>query len=428
MQNIHNGSVTVPLWFFALLLVIIAVLALIIWSVKRRPRPNLTRTDTDGANVVPSVSGLVQSTVVAGNAVEIIENGTYFDRLFADIEAATSTVNVETFLAKEGEVTQRLANLLIDCAERGVAVRLMLDGSGGRHFGKLDVKRMRNAGCQVAMFHPFHVRNIGRLNQRTHRKIAIIDGRIGYVGGHCLTDDWLGNAQDKKHNRDITARVEGPVVHQIQSAFTDNWIEETGEVISGNEFFPELHECGKTHAMIAFETPMGGPSTLKLLHYLAIKEAKTSLTIQNPYFLPDPDAREGLVQAVERGVAVRIMIPETHATDAKLVSHASHHHYGTLLKHGVRIFDYEHTLLHQKVFTVDHAWSSIGSTNFDDRSFEINKEIALVVYDKNIARQLEEIFERDAKHARERSFEEWTKRPILHKLKDGVLFMLNEQL
>ena len=429
MQNIHNGAVTIPLWLFVLLLFIIFMLALVIWSVKRRPRPNLSRSDSETKNVMASVAGLVQATVVGGNAVELIQNGAYFERLFADLEAAKSTINFETFLSKEGEVTRRFANVLIDCAARGVAVRVMLDGSGGRRFGKTDVKRMQNAGCQVAMFHPmFHVRNIGRINQRTHRKIAIIDGRIGYIGGHCLTDDWLGDGDGRKHNRDISARVEGPVVRQMQSVFTDNWIEETGEVISGDKFFPELKECGPTPAMIAFESPMGGPSALKLLHYLAIKEAKKSLTIQNPYFLPDPDARQGMVEAIERGVAMRIMIPETHATDAKLVSHASHHHYGTLLKHGVRIFDYERTLLHQKVFTVDRAWSSIGSTNFDDRSFEINKEVSLVVFDENIAQELEETFERDAHHARERTFEEWTKRPLFHKLKDGVVFLLNEQL
>jgi cardiolipin synthase len=427
-NGIHNGAVSVPVWLFVLMLLAIFLLALIIWSLKRRRRPNLGGTSNDSASLLPMAGGLLQTTVVEGNRIELLQNGDFFERLFADIESASTTINLESFLAKHGEVTRRLTDLLERKACAGVEVRMMLDGSGGRHFGKSDIKRLKSAGCTVGAFHPFVLSNVGRFNQRTHRKIAIIDGRIGYVGGHCLVDGWLGDAQDKEHFRDVTARVEGPVVTQVQSTFTDNWIEETAEVIGGSKFFPQLAEAGESKALVAFASPMGGPSTLKLLHYMAIKEAKVSITLQNPYFLPDPDARQALLEAVKRGVEVRIMIPATDATDAKLVSHASHHHYGTLLKGGVRIFDYQRTLLHQKVFTIDHAWSSIGSTNFDDRSFEINREVALVVFDEEIARQLEETFERDLQHATERNLKDWSKRPIAHKLLDGSAFLLNEQL
>lgn len=423
-----RNAVTIPLWLLALLILVIFILGIIVWSVKRRRRPRLANTSRDGGTLQETMAGLLQSTIVGGNAVELIQNGEFFTRLFADLEAARSTINIETFLCKEGELTHRLTEILLRKRDEGIEVRLLLDGSGGRRFGKRDAKRLRDAGCTLQKFHPFRLSNLGRLNQRTHRKMAIVDGRVGYVGGHCLVDTWLGTAEDKKHFRDITARIEGPVVNQLQSAFTDNWIEETGEVISGETFFPKLEECGKTRAQIAFVSPTGGPSTLKLLHYMAISTAKKSITIQNPYFLPDPDARKALLDAVKRGVEVRVMIPETHATDAKLVSHASHHHYGTLLKGGVRMFDYEQTLLHQKVFTVDHCWSSIGSTNFDDRSFEINDEVSLVVYDEAIAQQLEETFEADLKHATERNLQAWKKRPALHKLKDFSAFLLNEQL
>lgn len=421
-------AITIPLWVLALLIFTILVLGLIVWSVKRRRRLKLEQTSGDSDSLLPTMAGLLQSTIVGGNAVEILQNGAFFDRLFADLEAAQSTINIETFLCKEGEVTRRLTDLLLAKRKKGIEVRVLVDGSGGKGYGKSDLKRLREAGCPVRKFHPFRISNLGRLNQRTHRKIVIIDGRIGYVGGHCLVDTWLGDAEDKQHFRDISARVEGPVVNQIQSAFTDNWIEETGEVIAGEKFFPELEEAGESDAQIVFISPTGGPSTLKLLHYVAINEAKKSITIQNPYFLPDPDARQALLEAVKRGVEVRVMIPDTAATDAKLVSHASHHHYGTLLKGGVRVFDYQQTLLHQKVFTVDHAWSSIGSTNFDDRSFEINDEISLVVYDKAIARELEKTFTADAKLSEERSLEEWKKRPVGHKLVDGSAFLVNEQL
>jgi cardiolipin synthase len=420
--------VQMPLWLVVLLLVVIGVLILIIWSLKRRRRPNLAMTEKAKGGLQPTIEGLLQTTLVRGNRIELLQNGAYFDSLFRDVAAAKATITIETFLCKQGEVTRKLTDLLEKKAREGVTVRVLVDGSGGKNYGRDDVKRLRAAGCSMRKFHPFRLSNLGRLNQRTHRKLAVIDGRIGYVGGHCLVDSWLGNAEDKKHFRDISARAEGPVVRQFQSAFTDNWIEETGEVIAGEGFFPKLEEQGDSPAHVVFVSPIGGPSTLKLLHYVAIAGAKKSITIQNPYFLPDPDARKELIEAVKRGVSVRIMMPANAATDAKLVSHASHHHFGTLLRGGVRIWEYQQTLLHQKVFTIDGEWSSIGSTNFDDRSFEINDEVSLVVFDPKVAAQLEEAFEADRKLARERTFDEWPKRNAFHKLVDGAAFMLNEQL
>lgn len=423
-----RGTVALPVWLVGFAVLTFVVLTLVLWSVKRRRRPTLEETSAADGTLMETLAGLVQSSVVSGNRVELVENGAFFDRWLADIAAARSSINIETFLCRQGAVTRRLTEVLLRKRREGVEVRLLVDGSGGRKYGRADVRRMQKAGCQVRKYHPFVPSNLGRLNQRTHRKIAIIDGRVGYVGGHCLTDHWLGDAQDREHYRDITARVEGPIVNQLQSAFTDNWIEETGEVFSGERFFPTPEPAGPSKAHLVFVSPIGGPSTLKLLHYIAINEAKRSITIQNPYFLPDPDARKALLEAVKRGVEVKVMIPSTAATDAKLVSHASHHHYGTLLEGGVRIFDYEQTLLHQKVFTVDGEWSSVGSSNFDDRSFEINDEVSLVVWDRELAARLEQIFERDARNAVERHQAEWKKRSLLHKLQDGAAFLLNEQL
>lgn len=423
-----SDMITLPLWVAGLVGAFIIILIAIIWSLQWRQRPNLEHARRGSSGFLPTMAGLLQTTIVTGNRVELIQNGAFFDRLFADLEAATTTINLETFLSRKGKITRRLTDILVKRAAEGVEVRVLLDGSGGRRFGRHDLKRLVAAGCSVSKYHPFNLHNLGRFNQRTHRKMVIIDGRVGYIGGHCLVDNWLGDAEDKKHFRDITARIEGPIVNQLQSAFTDNWVEETMEVIAGDTFFPELEPCGPTPGQIVFISPIGGPSTLKLLHYLAINEAQESITVQNPYFLPDPDARKALLDAVTRGVEVRVMIPATHATDAKLVSHASHHHYGTLLKGGVRLFDYQRTLLHQKVFVIDHRWSSVGSTNFDDRSFEINDEVSLVTFDEDIAKQLEDTFERDLQHAKERHFGEWSKRNPLHKLVDGSAFLLHREL
>ena len=421
--------IAIPIWLLVLLAGAVLILSVLVWSVKRRSRPHLKLDTHDSFHeLLPSIAGVTQGAIVPGNRIELFQNGAWFEALYKDLESAQHSIHFETFLAKKGEITRRVAEILSRKARDGVRVRLMLDGSGGRHFGDDSIRQMRDAKVEVVFFHPINFRNLGRWNNRTHRKLVILDGKIGHIGGHCLVDSWLGDAQDKKHFRDISARVEGPVVLQLQSAFSDNWIEETGEVMVGDEFFPHAEKVGDTSAHAVYVSPTGSPSTVKVLHYVAMKAAQKSITIQNPYFLPDPDARDTLVEAVRRGVEVRVMIPEESASDSPLVQHASHHHYGTLLKGGVRIFDYKRTLLHQKVITVDHCWSAIGSTNFDDRSFEINDEVSLVAFDEKLARQFEETFERDLQHCVERKLDAWRRRPVLHKLKDGLAFLVNEQL
>jgi cardiolipin synthase A/B len=422
-------TIALPLWVFALMVLAIVALIVVLWSVKRRRRPHLQMGSAGSLDeLIPSLVGNTQGTLLEGNNVEVLQNGGFWDAVFRELEQARRTINFETFLSKEGELTRRMAATLCRKAREGVEVRVMLDGSGGKEFGKESLAEMCDAGIRVRKYHPLVFRNLGILNNRDHRKLFVIDGRIGFVGGHCLVDSWLGDAEDKKHFRDISARVEGPVVQQLQSTFVENWLEECGEVLAGEQFFPKLEPVGDMRAHAVWTSPAGSPSTLKLLHYMAIHAATKSITIQNPYFLPDPDARDSLVDAVKRGVKVRIMIPHTSASDSKIVQHASHHHYGTLLKGGVQLFDYEKTLLHQKVFVVDGCMASIGSTNFDDRSFEVNDEVSLVVYDESIARELEETFERDLAHAKEVHFEPWKKRPVLHKLQDFTAFLFNEQL
>jgi len=420
--------IEIPLWVVILFAVMFIALVIMFWSVKRRRQPRLELDATDIEDLAPSIAGLTQGTLVRGNAVELLQNGELWDRLFADLEAAKKTINFETFLCKEGELTRRLTEMLCRKAKAGVQVRLLMDGNGGKHYGDEGLKRLDECGVHIARYHPVLISNLGILNNRDHRKITVIDGRIGYVGGHCLVDTWLGKAEDKKHFRDITARVEGPVVAQLQSAFSENWIEETGEVPGGANFFPELEPAGDIGAHAVWVSSAGSPSSVKLLHYLLIRAAKRRITIQNPYFLPDPDARKALLDAVKRGVEVRVMIPATDASDMPVVQHASHHHYGTLLKGGVKLYDYHPTLLHQKVITIDECWSAVGSTNFDDRSFELNDEISLVIYDEGIARELEQTFDNDLKHATAPTLEEWKHRPWHHKLIDFTAFVFNEQL
>lgn len=422
-------TVTLPYWSVGLIALVFVILVVVVWSVKRRRRPRLKfASDAEFKEMIPSIVGLTQGTLTNGNRIELVQNGEFFEWLFRDLEAAQQTINFETFLTKRGELTHRLTEILSKKSRDGVQVRMMLDGTGGKHFGHTDLKTLRQSGVRVHKYHPIRFSNIGVLNNRDHRKLVVIDGRTGYIGGHCFVDTWLGNAEDRKHFRDISARIEGPVVRQLQSAFAENWIEETGEVVGGPEYFPELEPRGEKQAHGVWLSPQGSPSTLKLLHYMAIHAARKSITIQNPYFLPDPDARKALLAASARGVKVRAMIPATEASDSPLVQHASHHHYGTLLKGGIELYDYQRTLLHQKLIVIDSCWCALGSTNFDDRSFEVNDEISLGICDQEIALELEATFDRDLEHAKQVHLAEWKKRPAMHKLRDFCAFLFNEQL
>jgi cardiolipin synthase A/B len=422
-------SIAVPLWLLATLVLIILGLVLVLWSVKRRRQPHLELESEAGIEeLARSIAGATMTTRTMGNQIEILQDGAFFDALFRDMQAARESINFETFLAKEGELTRRMSELLAVKAREGVEVRMLLDGSGGKHYGKDELRSLREAGVRIAKFHPIRVSNLGLINNRDHRKITVIDGRIGYTGGHCLVDNWLGEGQDREHFRDISVRVEGPVVAQLQSAFSENWSEETGEVVGGPQFFPELEPAGDATACAVWVSASGNPSSVKVLYYMAIHAAKRRITIQNPYFLPDPDAREALAEAVKRGVEVQVMIPATDASDAPWVQHASHHRYGMLLEAGVKLYDYHRTLLHQKVLVVDEIWVAVGSTNFDDRSFELNDEIALVIEDRDLARRFEEIFEEDMKHATAVDAAEWDRRPWRHKAIDFTMFLFNEQL
>ena len=405
------------------------LLSLVLWSVKRHRDPVLTVERTDPvADLVPSIAGLSHGAVVAGNAVEILENGAFFEAMFEDIAKAKASVHFETFLWKEGILGRRLVDALVERRRAGIEVRVLVDADGGKEMGEEAQHRLREANCKFAFFHRKRLRDIGKVNRRDHRKLLVIDGRIGYAGGHCIVDIWLGDARNSGEVRDVGIRMQGPVVHDLQSTFGENWVDETGELFIGTHVFPELEKAGKVTMHIARVKPEGAPPAVKILHHLVLGLARERLWIQNPYFLPDREAIDAMVQAVRRGVDVRVMVPSAEASDFPAVQHAAHRNFETLLAGGVRIFEYPKTLLHQKVMTIDGIWSAIGSSNFDDRSFEINDEITLGLVDAGVAARFEAIFEKDARECAELELGNWRERGLWHKLKDNTLYLFNEQL
>jgi cardiolipin synthase A/B len=408
---------------------IVVFFGFVIWSIKRHRDPEL-RIDFDGSiqDLVPSLAGLTLGSVSEGNAVELLENGAFFDALLGEIGAARRSVHFETFLWKEGVLGERVANALADRARAGVAVRVLLDANGSRRMGKSAESRLSQSGCKLAKFHPWRPWNIGVFDERDHRKIAVVDGRVAFVGGHCIVDEWLGNAQDKRHFGDVSLRLRGPIVNVVQGAFSENWVGETGELFVGDDVFPRLEPEGDVTIHAAFLKPENSAPAVKIHHHAAICCARKRIWIQNPYFIPEPAAIDAMGKAVDRGVDVRVLMPAASGSDNPIVQHAGHRNFEKMLRCGVRLFEFPRTLLHQKVMTVDGAWCSVGSSNFDDRSFETNDEIALGILDSALAERLDGIFEKYAGEAREIRLDVWKRRPLVHKLVDQVLYAFNEVL
>jgi len=416
-----------------LLIVLVAAIVvlqtLIIWSIKRHRDPDLQIEGSSSIDeLAPSLAGLSLGTAVAGNAVEILENGAYFDVLLQEIRRAKRTLHFETFLWTDGVLGQRMAQALSERARAGVTVRVLLDAVGCKKIGKAVESGMKEAGCRVVKFHRRNIRNIGVINERDHRKLVVVDGRVGFVGGHCIVDSWLGSAQDKDHFADVSVRLRGPIVNTVQSAFSENWAGETGELFVGEDVFPALETAGNVTIHAAFLKPEGSAPAVKILHHTVICLARERIWIQNPYFIPEPEAIDALGAAVRRGVDVRVMMPSASGSDNPVVQHAGHRNFEKLLRCGVRLFEYPDTLLHQKVMTVDGVWCAIGSSNFDDRSFEINDEITLGIRDSATAKQLDAIFEKYAPRCKEIELEAWRKRGLGHRLIDNTYYLLNEIL
>ena len=422
-------TIEMELWLFLVLVAMTLILVVALWSVERGRAVRLTVKGVDSLReALPSIAGATHGTLVDGNSVEVLQNGDgFFPRLLADIAAAKETIHVESYVWWKGDICRRVAEALAARARAGVEVRVLLDASGSAKMDGDLLKLMRDAGCQVRKYRPPRPSNLGRMNRRDHRKIAVMDGRIGYVFGHGFADEWTGHAQDKEHWRDTGARVLGPIVGGLQSAFSENWTEETGEVLVGPKFFPPLQPAGHVRTHLAYYFDHGSVSSVDLLYRLAFASARRELWIENPYLAPDDDVLELLRDAADRGVDVRLMMPG-EITDAQIVRHAGHAWYDTLLAHGVKIWEYQRTLNHQKVVVVDGVWSHIGSTNLDNRSFATNDEISLGIVDEAIAAQLKAAFQHDVEDAKPILLQEWRARSWTHKLRDWASYRANDQL
>jgi cardiolipin synthase A/B len=367
---------------------------------------------------VPSAHALASSSPLKGNRVELLENGDQiFPSMLAAIEGAKETVNLESYIFWSGQIGDRFRNALIAAVRRKVEVRALFDGVGSAiKLKEGDVKAMRDAGCAVEFYHLVRPWMVDTFNHRTHRRLLIVDGRIGFTGGAGIGDVWLGNADSPRHWRDTQVRVEGPVVAQLQSAFQETWGEVKGEVLVGDRFYPRLEPSGDAQAQVISSGARSASSATKLLYAVSTAAATERILLANSYFVPDDDAIRLFAEAAGRGVDVRITMV------------AGNQGFGGLLQAGIKIYEYEPSMMHSKTMVVDGLFATIGSTNFDNRSFRLNEELNLTVYDADFARRLEQSFWQDLKHARQVTLREWTERPLWKRIYEWALTPVRSQI
>jgi len=340
-----------------------------------------------------------------GNRIDTLENGRgIFPAMLQAIRSAKRSINFETFVYYNDKTGRQFADALIERARAGVAVRVTIDGVGGLKSGKYR-REMKAAGVDVVVYHPVLWIDPFRTNHRTHRKLLIVDGRVGFIGGVGIGDDWQGDAQNPDEWHDLHYRLEGPVVAQLQASFIDNWLKERREMLQGPDFFPKLPSAGPILATAFSSSPLRSRYSSELMYHLAIAGASKSIRIENPYFLPNRALLDGLCEAAKRGVKVEIMLPGEHI-DQKNVRRSSRKRWQRLLRAGVRIYEYQPTMNHTKLMVVDHEFVSIGSTNFDPRSLSINDEANVNVMNREFARSQEVIFERDLAKCREMTLDD----------------------
>jgi cardiolipin synthase len=380
-----------------------------------------------GPQFVRSVAGALGGALAPGNQVETLANGDeIFPAILGEIAAAQRSITFETYIYWSGDVGRRTAQALAERAAAGVAVHLMLDWVGGRlDDSQLDL--MHASGVRIVRYNPPRLSRLHRLNNRTHRKLIVVDGLTGFIGGAGIADEWAGHAQDPDHWRDTHYRVRGPAVAQLQSAFTDNWLQATGEVLQGEAYFPELPAVGDVPARVFTSSPGGGAESMQLMMLLAIAGATRTLDLATPYFLPDEVAVQMLVAARKRGVRVRILVPGPYM-DVDVVRRASRASWGPLLEAGVEIHEYRPTMLHWKLLVADGRWTSVGSANFDDRSFAINDEANMNVLDEAFARRQLALFEQDLQRSDPVLLQAWSSRPLVDKVLDTLAVLLKTQL
>jgi len=424
--------VNLPRRRLGLVLLAVAVVVFAVAVVRAvRPAP-------PAAEIVPSLAvedpaftttleGHVTTPVSSGNRATLLVNGdAIFPAKLAAIRGAKTSITYLEYFWGEGQIGSDIAEALADRCRAGVAVKVLLDGVGTLNMPGDHLAAMLRAGCRVHTFRPLARLGLRRHNNRNHRRILVVDGRIGHTGGSGVSDKWTGNGTAEDHWHDIDLHIEGPAVQWLQSAFAENWREATHEIIGGAAYFPPLTAAGDVRLQIVASSPAAGSYAAYTMVLLAMASARRSIAITNPYFVLDEPMTAALLTAASRGVKVRVLTPGK--IDHNLVRSASRRDYGALIQGGVEIFEYQPSLLHAKTMVVDATWATLGSTNFDNRSFALNDELNVGIHDAGLARRMQEIFERDVERARRIDYESWRHRGIKERLMETLVLPVRDLL
>jgi cardiolipin synthase len=375
-----------------------------------------------------SALALADPVPLGGNRIDLLQNGDeFFPAMLAAIRGAKKTVNFEAYIVYSDKVGRAFRDALVERARAGVEVRILLDGLGSSwHLDNSDVALMKKAGCKFAYYHPLLSWRIDRTNRRSHRRVLVIDGRVGFTGSIGFAEQWSGHGQDAKHWHDVQARIEGPLVSELQAAFESHWIKTFGETLSGPDQFPFLGAAGTLPAQIIASHSFS-MAPLPLTQAISFAAAEKRIWITNAYCTPSNDQVDLLVAAVRRGVDVRFILPGAH-NDQPLTKSAGRAAYGRLLEGGVRIFEYEPTMIHTKAMVIDGIFSVFGSSNFDPRSAEINEELDLAIYDRQFGRRMEAMFENDLRKSQEYTLAQFRNRPAWERFTEWVMLPFRSQL
>ena len=413
----------------ALIAAVLTVLALnFVAGEKQIQRKLEHRYAVDDDQFRRDLGTLLGPPIIDGNRITNLENGIeIFPAMLAAVKAARHNVNFETYIYWSGDVGRQFAEALSERARAGVQVHVLIDWLGSQKMDQALLDRLVAAGVHVERYHPLHWYHLARMNNRTHRKLLIVDGEVGFTGGVGIADNWSGDATSPDHWRDSHYRLQGPAVAQMQAAFMDNWIKTTGTVLQGKEYFPALAAVGDARAQVFTSSPSGGGDSMLLMYLLSITAAKHTIDLSASYFVPDDLTRQSIRAALERGVRVRIIVPGGHI-DTEVVRKASRAKWGELLAAGAEIHEFQPTMFHCKMLIVDQLMVSVGSTNFDNRSFRLNDEANLNVYDAEFAARASTVFEQDLKRARRITYEEWQARPWQERLLEHASALLSSQL
>lgn len=381
----------------------------------------------DSQEFVATIAGASGSPFLAGNTLALLNNGDgFYPPMLEAVKGARYSITIEAYIYWAGEIGAVFAEALADRAKAGCRVKILLDAIGSASIGPEILDTLEAGGCQVAWYNPLRWYTLGRLNNRTHRKSLIVDGQVAFTGGAGIADHWRGNAAGPDEWRDMQVRLEGPGVVPLQTGFAHNWQQTTGELLSGDRYYPIISERGSLAVQTLLSSPETGASNVRTVYYLSIVCARESIYIANPYFVPDPVAIETLIEAKQRGVDVRIMVSGIR-NDNWLARHNSVRLFGRLLIAGIEIQEFNRTMLHHKTMVVDRRWVTLGTANFDNRSFAHNEESNVCCLDTRLAQELHDVFLDDIDGCERLTLEQWRRRGAWARTQEFLAAFLQEQ-